>query len=406
VTVAPQLAVGTTLVNADDVWFSVFQSITQPNATVLLAGNFFLGLQAYTAVRIDMGSLLGLARGATIETGLTNAAVTFTAAGNWTAGGTITCTVVADTGPRGLSELVPNGDTAAQQYDSRLAFKPDGGYGPAWRRDFSGVFDMRAEDTGGTPFVDTGVATTGSFGIRTVANLREQFAHPFTVSGGPWSIARMRLRLRRFGNPIGSCEVAIQTDTSDGFGHVQPDGVDLGVTATVLNSVAPLSPGIGLVDYAFAPDLVLPDGNYWAVLRPVVTYPVSLTDFIVWGQRRVFLGPGGSHRTLLGNRFGHGNYPGHADVHLDLAAKELGPAIVWNPVARSTGQVVSTPDLSPLVQEVVRLAGHETIHALIFVFRTSGETRTYRFAGNAHATFNPPGFACQFRRRDTRGGVQ
>jgi hypothetical protein len=349
-----------------------------------------------------MGTLLGLCRGATIETGLTNASVTFTADGNWTAGGEIRCNVMVDDSPRGSAD---DGLGESSSFDSRLAFKPDGGYGPSWRRDFSGIFDARLEDTGGLPFVDLGTATGGSFGLRSAVGLREEFGQIITVPAGPsWSVARALLRLRRFGNPIGSCEVAIQGSTTVD-GHLQPDGVDLGVSAAVLNSVAPLTPGIGQVTYAFAPDVVLAPGTYWVVLRPVVPYPESVVNFIVWGQRRVFLGPGGSHRTLLDSRFGQGLYPGHADVSLDTAAKQVGTDIIWNPIARSAGQTISTPDLSPLVEEVVRTSGHETRHALTFTFRTVGQTRTYRFAAQGHPTRNPPGFACQFRRRNTRGEV-
>jgi hypothetical protein len=404
VTTAPQLAVGTTTSGFDDTSFSVFQLVNGPAGTIIVCGNIFLGLQGYCCVRVPMGELKGLDRGATIETGLTSAAVSFTAAGSWTAGGTILCNVMVDDSPRGSAE---DGLGEASPFDNRNAWKSPNGYGPAWRRDFSGVFDMRLEDTVATPFVDTGVATGGSFGFRTVADLRESMAHPFTVPAGPsWSVARALMRMRRFGVPAGSLEVAIQGQATDAFGHIQPDGVDLGVSAAVLNTTLPLNPAIGQVTYAFAPDVVLPPGNYWAVMRFSGAPPAySLVDFVVWGQRRVFLGPGGAHRTLVGRRFDHGNYPGHADISLDLAAKEVGTDIVWNPIARVSGQAVSTPDLSPLVEEVIRNSGHETIDALCFTFRTVGETRTYRFAAHDHATLNPPGFACQYRRRNIRGEV-
>jgi hypothetical protein len=178
------------------------------------------------------------------------------------------------------------------------------------------------------------------------------------------------------------------------------------VSAAVLNSTIPLTPGSGNITYAFSPDVVLPPGTYWLVLRPSGTpYVVNGIDFVVWLQARQFLGVGGSHRTLVGTRFDAGNFPGHYDVAVDTAAKQVGTDIVWNPIARVSGQTVSTPDLSPLVEEVIRNSGHETTSALCFTFRTVGETRTYRFAAHDHATLNPPGFACQFRPRLDRGEV-
>ena len=394
VTVAPQLAVGTTLYSTDDTSYSAFQNVNQPGGASIVCGNIFLGLQGYCVVRVPLGELLGLARGATIETGLTNAAVTFRASGNWTAGGAINVNVMLDDSPR------------AGPLDSRLAWKPPGGFGPAWRRDRWGVFDVRLEDTGGTPFIDTGPGTFGGWGIRAITDKRDELATPFNVPAGPgWSVARAILDMRRFGNPGGSMEVAIQTNTTDGYGHDEPDGVDLGVSAAVLNSTIVATPGNGPITYAFAPDVVLPTGRYWAVIRPAVSYPVNGTDFVVWMQRRVFFGDGGSHRTINGVGFDQGNFPGHADVSLDTVPKQAGADIVWNPPARSVGQSVSTPDLSALVQEVCRNSGHETTSALCFTFRTVGETRTYRFAANDHPTLDPPGFACQFRRRNHRGGA-
>jgi len=399
-TTAPQLAVGTTTQGIDDTSYSIFQLLNGPNAAGLVCGNFFLGLQAACAVVIPLGELLGLARGANIETGLTNAAVTFVANGNWTAGGTILCNVMLDDSPRHASE---DGLGEAGAFDPRLAWKSPNGFGPAWRRDQWGSFGTRLEDTGGTPYMDNAPSTGGTFGMRTIAGKREELAQTFTVPAGPsWSVARAILELRRHGNPIGSMECAIQASQSNGFGRIEPDGIDLAVSAAVLNSTIPLNPATGQITYAFAPDVVLPPGQYWAVLRPSVAYPISLVDFVVWLQRRAFLNVGGSHRTLSGDRFDLGNYPGHVDVLNDLGAKEVGTDIVWNPIARTAGQTVSTPDLSPLVEEVIRNSGHETTSALCFTFKTVGETRTYRFAAHDHATRNPPGFACQFRRRDVR----
>lgn len=388
--VAPQLAVGTTLQGIDDTTYSIFQLLNGPLATQLICGNFFLGLQSACVVAVPLGELLGLARGGTIENSLINAGVTMVANGTWSAGGTILVNVMLDDSPR------------AGPLDSRLAWKPPGGFGPAWRRDAWGVFDHRLEDTGGTPFVDTGPGTSGSFGIRAVVGQREELAQAFNVVGGPWSIAREIVELRRFGNPIGSMEIAIQGSQSDGFGHIEPDGVDIAVSAPVLNSTIPLSPASGPIAFAFTPDVVLADGAYWAVIRSSVPYPVSVVDFVVWMQSRVFLGLGGSHRTLNGVRFDQGNFPGHIDVLNDVSAKEVGTDIVWNPIARVAGQTISTPDLTALVQEVILNSGHETASAICFTFKTVGETRTYRFASHDHPTFNPPGFAAQYRRRDHR----
>lgn len=403
-TAAPQLAVGTTLQGIDDTSFSPFQLINAPLAPTLVCGNIFAGLQGFVAVVIPLGEFgAGLCRGANILTDLINAGVTFTANGTWTAGGTILCNVMLDDSPR------------VGPLDSRLAWKPVEGSGPAWRRDFSGAFDVRLEDTGGTPFIDLGLATSFNWGIRAIAGHREELACQFTVPAGPgWSVARAIKELRRFGVPIGSMEVAIQTNTADAEGHPMPDGVDLGVSAAVLNSTIPLTPASGPITYAFAPDVVLAPGVYWSILRPSVPYPISVVNFVVWGQRRIFLNPNpGSHLTGAsgtkdplvpagGVRLDQGNFPGHADVALDTQPKEVGTDIVWNPIARVAGQSVSTPDLSPLVQEVILTSGHETASAICFTFRTVGETRTYRFASHDHATLNPPGFAAQFRRRNIR----
>ena len=394
--VAPRLAVGTTLISTDDTWFSVFQSLNAPSTTQLVCGNFFLGLQGYIAVRIDMGSLLGLDRGAPIETGLTPAAVSFVADSTWTAGGAIECNVVIDDSPR------------QGPLDSRLAWKPPGGITNIWRQDTWGVFDQVLEDTGGTPFLDTGLGTIGVWAILLLVGLRERIGARFVVPAGPdWSVARAILELRRVNNPTGSMEVAIQANGTNAVGINEPDGIDLGVSASVLNSTVVLTPGSGPITFAFTPDVVLPPGTYWTVLRPDVAYVADFTNVIVWMQQRLFFGVGGAHfhGSFGSNRFDIANYPGHIDVHRDMLAKELGPSITWNPIARVAGQTISTPDLSPLVQEVIRTSGHETISALCFTFRTIGETRTYRFASNDHATANPPGFACQFRRRDIRGEV-
>ena len=392
--VAPQLAVGNTLAGTDNTSFSVFQNINSPGGTILTCGNIFFGLQGYCAVRIPLGAQLGLARGGKIETGLINAAVTFTAAGNWTVGGTISVNVMVDDSPR------------YGPLDSRLAWKPSAGFGPAWRKDNWGLFDTRIEDTGGTPFLDNGPGAGGTWGIRVVANQREQLAQQFIIPAGPsWSVARIILELRKHGAPTGSMEVAIQASQSDGYNHIQPDGVDIAVSAAVLNSTIPLTPATGSITYAFAPNVVLAPGTYWAVLRPLVSYPVSAVNFIVWMQDRVFLGTGSSHRTLLGTGFDIGNYPGQADVHLDTKDKEVGTPVIWNPIARTTGQTISTPNLSGLVQDVITRSGHETTSALCFTFRTAGETRLYRFAAHNHPTLAKPGFAAQYTRRNTRGEV-
>jgi len=395
---APQLAVGTTLTAVDDTWFSVFQSVNQPLTTQLVCGNFFIGLQGYIAVRIPLGEFgAGLCRGATIETGITNAAVTFVADGTWTAGGSVQINCMLDDSPR------------AGPLDSNLAWKPPGGFAPAWRVDWWGQFDARLEDTGGTPFVDFGLGNSGTFGILPLVGVREQLAGKFTVPVGPsWSVARAILELRRHGVPTGSMEVAIQTQTTDGYGHIIPDGVDLGVSAAVLNSTVPLNPASGPITFAFAPDVVLPAGNYFTVLRPSVAYVPSLVNFIVWMQQRLFFGTGGAHyhtNPVFANRFDTQLYPGHVDVHWDTLAKEQGTPVIWSPIARSPGQSISTPDLSSLVQETILNSGHETAHALCFTFRTVGETRAFRFRAHGHPSGSPPGFACQFRRRDTRGEV-
>lgn len=397
-TVAPQLAVGTTTQGIDDASFSIFQLLNGPLNPTLVCGNFFLGLQGACAVVVPLGELKGLDRGANIETGLTNAAVTFTANGSWTAGGTISVNAMLDDSPR---------YAVSPALDSRLAWKPPGGYGPnVWRRDSWGVFDQRLEDTGGTPFLDNGLGNSGSFALLPLAGLRARLGARFTVPAGPsWSVARAILELRRHGTPTGSMEVAIQGAGANAEGIAQPDGVDLAVSAAVLNSTIPLTPASGPITFAFAPDVVLPPGDYWTVLRPAVAYVPDFVNFVVWMQKRQFLGVGGSHfhtTPNFGRRLDGGNYPGHYDMSLDMAAKPAGTPIVWNPIARVAGQSVSTPDLSPLVHEVIRNSGHETTSAICFTFTTVGETRTYRFASHDHATLNPPGFACQFRRRQHR----
>lgn len=398
-TTAPQLSVGTTLQTIDDTSCSAFQNVNAPNATQLICGNIFLGLQGYVALAVPIGEQLGLTRGASIENNLINCAVTFVADGSWSAGGAITVHVLVDDSPRY--------STPGAGLDSHLAWKPPAGFGPnVWRRDFWGQFDHRLEDTGGTPFVDTGLGNYGGWGIRAIAGLRERLGQPFTVPAGPsWSVARAILELRRIGNPSGSMHVAIQASQDDGFGQPEPDGVDLAVSAAVANSTIPVSPASGPITYAFTPNVVLPPGTYWTVLRSSVQYPVSVTDFVVWMQQRLFFGTGGAHfHTGGGVRFDQGNYPGHVDVYQGALAKSIG-SVVWNPPAAVAGQTVQTPDLTALVQEVARRSGHETKSALGFLFVTAGETRTYRFAAHGHPTRNPPGFACQFRRRDTRGEV-
>jgi hypothetical protein len=408
VTTPVLLSFGVTGNVADDTSFSVFQLANGPAGTVNVCGNFFLGLQASIAVRLPM--IVGPHRGARLETVLTQSSVAMVATSTWAAGGSININCMVDTGPRGASDSVPNGDTApaSDQLDARLAFKPQDGFGPSWRRDYSGQFDMLLEDTVSTPFLDTGVATGGSFGIRTVVGAREEFSNRFVVPGGPsWSVARVLLRLRRFGAPTGSMEVAIQAEQSDGYGHLEPDGVDIAVTAAVLNSVPPLSPGIAQVTFAFTPDAVLPPGNYFLVFRPSgAPYPVSLVNFIVWGQRRLFVANAGSHRTSLGYFFDQALYPGHVDVHFDTLAKEVGSSIVWAIPAAVAGNLMVSPDLGPLAEEVIRNAGHETIHALIFTFRTVGQTLAFRFAGHGHGVYSPPSWATRFVRRNVGRGLQ
>lgn len=392
-TVAPQLSVGNTLQALDDTSYSIFQNVNAPNNIELVCGNIFLGIQGSFAVVIPLGEQLGLCRGGQIETGLIAATVTMVATRNWTVGGQIQVNCMLDDSPR------------AGPLDARLAWKPPAGFGPAWRRDVWGTFKTRLEDTGGSPFIDTPASNNATWGIRAVTGHREQLAQLFTVPAGPsWSVARAIMQMTRHGSPIGSMEVAIQGDTTDGYGHAQPDGIDLGVSAAVLNSTIALTPGSTFVTYAFTPDVVLAPGNYWAVVRPSVSYPVSLIDFIVWHQNRAFFNIGGSHRTLNGIRFDLGNYPGHADVSQDLV-KTSGPSVLWDVPATSVGQTRSTPDLSSLVQEVILTSGHETASALCFTFVTVGETRTFGFRAHGHPSGSPPGFAAQFRRRDTRGEV-
>lgn len=394
---APQLAVGTTLDIKDDVNYSAFQGINAFPATELVCGNIFLGLQGYFAVRVPLGEQLGLCRGGTIETGLTNAAVTMVATRNWTAGGSIEVNCMLDDSPR------------AGPLDPRLAWKPPSGFGPDWRRDTWGTFDTRLEDTGGSPFLDTPAFNNPNWGLRYTElgeDQREELAQKFTVTGGPWSVARAILEMRRFGSPSGSVEVAIQADSTDAYGRSQPSGTDLGVSASVLCSTVTATPGNGPVTFAFSPDVVLADGDYWVVLRAVPTaYAFSATNFLVWLHNRNFLNVGSSHYTPNGVGFDRGNYPGHVDIQLDTQAKIVGTAVIWSPPATSIGQTRSTPNLSSLVQEVILNSGHETASALCFTFRTVGETRTFGFRAHGHPSGSPPGFACQFRRRDSRGGV-
>lgn len=391
-TTAPQLAVGTTTQVIDDTSFSVFQQINAPQLTELVCGNIFLGLQGYVAVVVPLGESLGLTRGATIETSLTDASLSFRATRNWAAGGQLLVNCMVDDNPRG------------QQLDPRLAWKPPGGFGPSWRHDSWGTFRTRLEDTGGSPFLDVGTSANAAWPLRQTVGERERLASTFTVAGGPWSVARAILELQRTGSPSGSMEVAIQGSQSNGFGSQEPDGVDLAVSATVTNATIPTTPT--LTTFAFSPDVVLSDGvQYWCVLRPSVAYPVNGTDYVSWRQNRAFFNVGGAHYAPNAVRLSRGLYPGHVDVSLDTAAKEVGTPITWNVPARSIGQTVSTPDLSPLVQEVCLTSGHETASALCFTVRASGQTITYGFAAHGHPTLDPPAFACQFRRRDVRGGT-
>lgn len=387
---------GTTLQGIDDTSFSAFQNLNAPFGTQLVTGNIFLGIQGYFAVRIPLGEQLGLARGGTIESNLVNAAVTLRAAAAYAAGGQIQINCILDDDDRDLDPK-----------HSALAWKPPGGYPNAWRRDFWGQFDHRLEDTGGTPFLDTGTGGSGTFAILPLAGVRVRLAQPFTVPAGPgWSVARTILQLRRFGTPAGSMEVAIQANGTDGFGSSQPDGVDIAVSAAVANGTIPLTPGSGAITFAFTPDAVLPPGSYWTVLRQSVPYVPDFTNFIVWMQQRLFLGTGGSHfqGSPGGVALDQRNYPGAVDVHFGMLAKEQASPVLWNPPARSAGQTASTPDLSSLVQETILNSGHETASALCFTFRTVGQTITYRFASHDHPTLAAPGFAAQYRRRDARGG--
>lgn len=392
--VAPQLAVGTTTQGIDDTNYSVFQNVNGPGGTQLVCGNIFLGLQGYCAMVIPLGELAGLARGGMIENSLISAALTLRADGTWSAGGNIDVHVMLDDSPR------------AGPLDPRLAWKPPGGFGPDWRHDFWGEFDTRLEDTGGTPFIDTPVFNTMIWGMRAVAGAREQLAQIFTVPAGPsWSVARALLELRRFGTPAGSTEVAIQANTVDPYGRDIPDGVDLGVSAAVANGTVPLTPGNAQITFAFAPDVVLAPGQYWVVFRPSgAPWAVDGVNFIVWGQNRAFFNVGGAHLASNASRLSQGNYPGHVDVSLDLGAKSVG-SIAWAVPAAVPGQTLSTPDLTSLVQEVILNSGHETASALLFAFLTNGETRTFRFRAHNHPSGTPPGFACQYRRRDIRGGL-
>lgn len=391
-TTAPQLSVGTTLAVEDDVSYSVFQNVIAPAATELVCGNIFMGLQGYVAVRIPLGEQLGLARGGRIETGLTNAALTMRATRNWGAGGEISVNACVDDSPR------------AGPLDPRLAWKPPAGFGPDWRRDTWGTFRTRLEDTGGSPLIDIGTSTNASWAIRQTAGARERLAALFTVPAGPSiSVARAILELAKNGSPSGSMEVAIQANSTDAYGRSIPDGTDLGVSSAVANSGIPAGPSN--ITFPFSPDVVLAPGSYWAILRPSTPYSVDGTNYISWRQNRNFFNVQGAHYSTNSAKFVRGNYPGHVDVALDLNAKAVGTAITWSVPATSVGQSRSTPDLSPLIQEVILNSGHETASAICIFLSTVSQTITFGFAAQGHPTLAPPGFACQFRRRDHRGGV-
>lgn len=391
-TVAPQLAVGTTLANTDDVSYSIFQNIIAPNAIELVCGNIFLGLQGSIAVVIPLGEQLGLCRGGQIETGLVSAALTMRATRNWAAGGQILVNACLDDSPR------------AGPLDPRLAWKPPGGFGPDWRHDFWGTFRTRLETTAGSPLLDTGTPTNVSWALRQTVGARERLAQLFTIPAGPsWSIARAILELQKTGAPGGSFEVAIQRDVTDAYGRGGPSGIDLGVSAAVLNSGIPAGPSN--ITYAFSPNVLLVPGSYWAIMRPSVPYAVDGVNFISWRQNRNFFNVESRHYSTGSTRFVLGNYPGHVDVGIDMSAKAAGSAIVWDVPATAIGQSRSTPDLSPLIQEVILSSGHETASAICIFLQTVSQTITFGFAANGHPTLAAPGFAAQFRRRDTRGEV-
>ena len=173
----------------------------------------------------------------------------------------------------------------------------------------------------------------------------------------------------------------------------------------VFNSTVPTPAGGGLMTFSFTPQVSLNPGTYWLVMRPAIPYPVNGGDFVLWLQHRAFFNTQSAHMVSNDSRFNQGLFPGHVDVYLDVNAKLAGTSIVWNPPATSIGQSRSTPNLSPLVQEVILRSGHETVDALCFIFQTTGQTRTFGFRAHGHPSGSPPGFACQYRRRDTRGEV-
>lgn len=388
-------AIGTTLNFYDDTSFNVFQPLNGPAAQILTCGNIFLGIQGYMGLRFPLAEgpdPRSLGRGGTVLADSLLPQITLTAAGTWTAGGSISISMLLDDSPRDGPQ------------DLQLAWKPPGGSGPSWRRDAWGVFDTRLEDTGGAPFIDNGVGTL-QVGMSIFTDLREELGARIVVPAGPsWSVARVINLMSRFGIPIGSTEVALQGNSVNAAGYDEPDGVDLGVSAAVANTpTIPLQPAGGNVTFAFAPDVVLAPGIYWVVTRPSVPYVADFTNFIAWKQKRVFLGVGGSHRhgPAFGIGFDQANYWGVVDVFFDVTAKEL-PAIIWSPPAAVFGDTIQTPDLSALIQEVITTSGHEATSAVGFTFKTVGETRTFRFASNEHATLAAPSFFAQYKARYAR----
>ncbi len=387
-------AIGTTLNYWDDASYNVFQPLNSPANAVIWCGNIWLGLQGACAIRFPLAEgpdPRSLGRGGTVLTSALPADITLTAAGGWTAGGTISISMLLDDSPRDGPQ------------DLQVAWKPAEGSGAGWRRDAWGVFDARLEDTGGTPFLDQGVGTL-QVGMSILGGLREELGAKFVVPAGPsWSVARVINKMSRFGTPTGSTEVAIQGNTVNAVGYDEPDGIDAGVSATVLNSAIPLQPTGGDVTFAFTPDVVLAPGTYWVVVRPSVAYVADFANFITWFQKRIFLGVGGSHKqgATYGVGFDQSNYFGGVDIHFDVSAKAL-PAITWNPPAAVSGDTLTTPDLSSLIQEVITTSGHEATSAICFIFTTVGETRTYRFASNDHATLAAPSFFAQYKARYAR----
>lgn len=390
-TVAPQLAVGTAIVATDDTSYSVFQNLNGPNSTQLVFGNIFLGLQGAAAIRIAMGELKGLDRGAKIDNSLINAALSLVRNAAWPGGDSATITVALDEQPRRLEE------------DSAMAMKKETDFGPAWRRDGWGQWDVQVRRPDTSTIVDLGTGVL-DVQLRPAVDRRLRIGQLFTIGVGE-TVRDVICRLRRYGTPTGSVELVLYPSESDGWSQIRPDeDSPIAVSGAVANATIPTTAGGTDVTFTFAPDVVLAAGSYWAVLRPSGTpWTESATDTIAFLQSRGFLFTGGSVYTA-GNRFDTFLYRGHVDVHFDILAR-ASSGVAWALPAGAVGGTSPSPDLTSIVQEACLARSHETINALIFSITTSGATGTYRVAAATHPTRSPPGFACQFTRRNVRGGV-